>query len=50
MRTKTKTQLETNQGKKALKQEILETINNELVNLGAKPEIKTVQFTQLLLI
>ena len=50
MRTKTKTQLDTNQGKEALKIEILETINNELVKLGAKPEIKTVQLTKLLLI
>ena len=50
MRTKTKTQLETNEGKDALKLEILETINNELVKLGAKPEIKTVQLTKLLLI
>ena len=50
MRTKTKTQLDTNQGKEALKLEILETINNELVKLGAKPEIKTVQLTKLLLI
>ena len=50
MRTKTKTQLETNEGKEALKLEILETINNELVKLGAKPEIKTVQLTKLLLI
>ena len=50
MRTKTKTQLETNDGKDALKLEILETINNELVKLGAKPEIKTVQLTKLLLI
>ena len=50
MRTKTKTQLETNQGKKVLKLEILETINNELVKLGAKPQIKTVQLTKLLLI
>ena len=50
MRTKTKAQLDTNQGKEALKLEILETINNELVNLGAKPEIKTVQLTKLLLI
>ena len=50
MRTKTKTQLETNEGKEALKLEILETINNELVRLGAKPEIKTVQLTKLLLI
>ena len=50
MRTKTKMQLETNEGKKELKREILETINNELVKLGAKPEIKTVQFTKLLLI
>ena len=50
MRTKTKEQLDTNQGKGALKLEILETINNELVKLGAKPEIKTVQLTKLLLI
>ena len=50
MRSKTKEQLDTNQGKKALKLEILETINNELVKLGAKPEIKTVQLTKLLLI
>ena len=50
MRTKTKTQLETNEGKEVLKREILETINNELVKLGAKPEIKTVQLTKLLLI
>ena len=50
MRTKTKTQLDTNQGKEALKREILETINNELVELGAKPEIKSVQLTKLLLI
>ena len=50
MRTKTKTQLDTNEGKELLKLEILETINNELVKLGAKPEIKTVQLTKLLLI
>ena len=50
MRTKTKTQLDTNEGKKALKLEILKTINDELVKLGAKPEIKTVQLTKLLLI
>ena len=50
MRTKTKEQLETNQGKETLKLELLETINNELVRLGAKPEIKTVQLTKLLLI
>ena len=50
MRTKTKAQLDTNQGKEALRLEILEIINNELVNLGAKPEIKTVQLTKLLLI
>ena len=50
MRTKTKTELDTNEGKESLKREILETINNELVNLGAKPEIKTVQLTKLLLI
>ena len=50
MRTKTKEQLDTNQGKEELKLEILETINNELVKLGAKPEIKTVQLTKLLLI
>ena len=50
MRTKTKTELDTSQGKETLKREILETINNELVNLGAVPEIKTVQLTKLLLI
>ena len=50
MRNKTKTQLNTSQGKEALKLEILNTINNELVNLGAKPEIKTVQLTKVLLI
>ena len=50
MRTKTKTELESNQGKEALKLEILETINNELVRLGADPEIKTVQLTKVLLI
>ena len=48
MRTKTKAQLDTNQGKEALKLEILETINNELVKLGAKPEIKTVWKNKLL--
>ncbi len=50
MRSKTKAQLDTTQGKEALKLEILETINNELVKLGANPEIKTVQLTKLLLI
>jgi flagellar basal body-associated protein FliL len=50
MRTKTKTDLDTIQGKEALKLEILETINNELVRLGADPEIKTVQLTKVLLI
>ena len=50
MRTKTKEQLETNQGKETLQLEILETINGELFRLGAKPEIKTVQLTKLLLI
>ena len=50
MRTKTKEQLDTNQGKETLRLEILETINNELVKLGAKPEIKTVQLTKILLI
>ena len=50
MRTKTKEQLEKNQGKETLKLELIETINNELVRLGAKPEIKTVQLTKLLLI
>ena len=50
MRTKTKTQLDSAQGKESLKLDILEAINNELVKLGAKPEIKTVQLTNLLLI
>ena len=50
MRTKTKTELDTIQGKEALKLEILKTINNELVRLGADPEIKNVQLTKVLLI
>ena len=50
MRTKTKTQLDTTQGKESLKLDILKAINNELVKLGARPEIKTVQLTKLLLI
>ena len=50
MRTKTKEQLETNQGKETLQLEILKTINDELVRLGAKPQIKTVQLTRILLI
>ena len=50
MRTKTKSQIDTTQGKENLKLDILEAINNELVRLGAKPEIKTVQLTKLLLI
>ena len=50
MRTKTKAELDTSQGKEALKLEILKTINNELVKLGADPEIKTVQLTKVLLI
>ena len=50
MRTKTKTELDTIQGKEALKLEILKTINDELVRLGADPEIKTVQLTKVLLI
>ena len=50
MRTKTKKELDTTKGKDELKLEILDTINKELVNLGAKPEIKTVQLTKVLLI
>ena len=50
MRTKTKTQLDTNEGKESLKKEILDIINNELITLGAKPEIKSVQLTKILLI
>ena len=50
MRTKTKTQLDTNEGKETLKKELLDIINNELVTLGAKPEIKSVQLTKILLI
>ena len=50
MRTKTKPELDTIQGKEALNLEILETINNELERLGADPEIKTVQLTKVLLI
>ena len=49
-RQRIQTELDTNEGKEALKLEILKTINNELVRLGAKPEIKTVQLTKLLLI
>ena len=50
MRTKTKTQLDTNEGKETLKKEILDVINKELVTIGAKPEIKSVQLTKILLI
>ena len=49
MRTKTKVQFDTNEGKEALL-ELLETKNDELVKLGAKPEIKSVQLTKLFLI
>ena len=40
MRTKTKEQLETNQGKETLKLELLETINNELVRLAHNLKLK----------
>ena len=50
MRTKTKTQLDTSQGREELKLEILQAINDELVKLGAEPEIKTIQLTKVLLI
>jgi flagellar basal body-associated protein FliL len=50
MRTRTKEEVEDTKGKKALNLEMLKAINNELEILGAKPEIKTVQFTQFLLI
>ncbi len=50
MRTKTKSQIETYEGKENLKLEILDLINKELVELGSKPEIKTVQLTKILLI
>ena len=36
MRTKTKSQLEKNNGKEVLNLEVLELINKELINLGAK--------------
>ena len=50
MRTKTKDELESQEGKEKLKFEMLKAINEELKNLGAKPEIKTVQFTRILII
>ena len=50
MRTKTKDEIESKQGKEKLKFEMLKAINEELKNLGAKPEIKTVQFIKILII
>ena len=49
MRTKTKDEIESNQGKTRLKLQMLELINKELENLGYTPEIKTVQFTKILI-
>ena len=50
MRSKTKLELESKEGKDQLKLEMLNAINKELQNLGAVPEIKTVQFTKILII
>ncbi len=50
MRTKTKIEVESKDGKEKLKIEMLKAINDELRNLGAEPEIKTVQFTKILII
>ena len=50
MRSKTKGEVESKEGKEQLKLEMLKAINKELKNLGANPEIKTVQFTKILII
>ncbi len=50
MRSKTKAEVESKEGKEQLKLEMLKAINKELKNLGADPEIKTVQFTKILII
>ena len=50
MRSKTKVEVESKEGKDQLKIEMLKAINEELKNLGAEPEIKTVQFTKILII
>tara|TARA_X000001036_G_scaffold253582_1_gene235998 strand:+ start:564 stop:1199 length:636 start_codon:yes stop_codon:yes gene_type:complete len=50
MRSKTKVEVESKEGKVQLQQEMLKAINDELKNLGADPEIKTVQFTKILII
>ena len=50
MRSKTKVEIESKKGKDQLKLEMLKAINKELKNLGADPEIKTVQFTKILII
>ena len=50
MRTKTKDEVESKEGKEQLKFEMLKAINKELKNLGAEPKIKTVQLTKILII
>ena len=50
MRSKTKAEVESKEGKEQLKLEMLKAINKELKNLGADPEIKTVQFVKILII
>ena len=50
MRSKTKVEIESKEGKEQLKLEMLKAINKELKNLGADPEIKTVQFVKILII
>ncbi len=50
MRSKTKVEVESKEGKEQLKLEMLKAINKELKNLGADPEIKTVQFVKILII
>ena len=50
MRSKTKVEVESKEGKVQLQLEMLKAINDELKNLGADPEIKTVQFTKILII
>ena len=50
MRSKTKGEVESKEGKEQLKLEMLKAINKELKNLGADPEIKTVQFVKILII
>ena len=50
MRSKTKVEVESKEGKEQLKREMLKAINKELKNLGADPKIKTVQFVKILII